>query len=135
MAMTMGVFSKSKFSVAKKLFLRGVKAPNFERQAPEKFQTSSSNENTVRQFEIWEPGAFSGAWLLELGAFIPQKVPHALNFPPRLRIQNCRAQACGGGAASFRKKFGNVFFTHAGFLNADAGNFQSQNRKKHIAIR
>ena len=37
----------------------------------------------------------------------------------------------GGGAASFWKKFGNVFFTQAGFLSLMPGNFQSQNRKAH----
>src|SRR5262245_20728091 len=41
---------------------------------------------------------------------------------------------CGGAEASFWKKFGNVFFTHEGFLILMPGTFNPR-IEKHIAMR
>ena len=52
----------------------------------------------------------------------------------RLRVPNLAPSPFGGGAASFWKKFGNVFFTHAGFLIFIPGTFNPR-IAKHIAMR
>src|ERR1035437_4070406 len=53
---------------------------------------------------------------------------------PFLISQISAPKPCGGGAASFWKKFGNVFFTQAGFVIFMPGTFNPR-IAKHIAMR
>jgi hypothetical protein len=46
-----------------------IKTPNSKLQAPEKFQTSTSNRNTRVEFLKLDAWMFSGCWMLVLGAF------------------------------------------------------------------
>jgi hypothetical protein len=51
-----------------------MKAPNSKLQHPEKLQTPSSKE-TARARELFGYWNFSGAWMLELGAFARSAMP------------------------------------------------------------
>ena len=61
---------------------------------------------------------------------------HVISLPGPARYATLVAGAWpwGGAAASFWKKFGNVFFTHAGFLSFMPGTFNPR-IAKHIAMR
>jgi len=56
------------------------------------------------------------------------------NFRPDAASKIVAPNPFGGGVASFWKKFGNVFFTHAGFLIFMPGTFNPKTAK-HIAMR
>ena len=56
------------------------------------------------------------------------------SFRPVLASRIVAPKPFGGGAASFWKKFGNVFFTQAGFLILMPGTFNPRTAK-HIAMR
>jgi hypothetical protein len=46
-----------------------MEAPNSKLQAPEKLQTSTSKQTARVEFLKLDAWSFSGAWMLELGAF------------------------------------------------------------------
>src|ERR1035438_355661 len=54
------------------------------------------------------------------------------SFRPVLASKIVAPRPFGGGAASFWKKFGNVFFTHAGFLILMPGTFNPRSEERRV---